>query len=286
LVGIIPLLAVEIVENKTLSKLPGFKKRLEWFIANQGSRAKQISYTEQKSSEEHGGYEGKRLLAVPSAERLTRMLKYVLDEKEFLSPHGIRSLSKIHLDFPYRLTLEDRDYGIDYCPGDSNTDFFGGNSNWRGPIWFPINALLIEALDRYHEFYGESFTVECPTGSGNFMNLQQVADELSRRLNSLFLAGAGGHRPCHGGDPRYATDPFWRELILFYEHFHGDSGRGIGASHQTGWTSLVSLCLERVITRDVRETPKPSGRKRTKTARSSVKEKLKEPKHNVPVAKK
>jgi hypothetical protein len=286
LVGIIPLLAVEIIENETLAKLPGFKKRLEWFIANQSSLAKQIAHTDQHSSHQPVAYEGKRLLAVPSAERLTRMLKYVLDEKEFLSPHGIRSLSKIHLDFPYRLTLEDRDYGIDYCPGDSNTDFFGGNSNWRGPVGFPINALLIEALDHYHEFYGENFTVECPTGSGNFMNLQQVADELSRRLNSLFLAGAGGHRPCHGGDPRYASDPFWRELILFYEHFHGDSGRGIGASHQTGWTSLVSLCLERVITRDVRQAPKSSGRKRTKTARSSVKEKTREPKQPTSVVKK
>jgi hypothetical protein len=184
------------------------------------------------------------------------MLRYVLDESEFLSPHGMRSLSKIHADFPYRLTLENRDYSIDYCPGDSNTDFFGGNSNWRGPVWFPMNVLLIEALDRYYSFFGESFKVECPTGSGILMNLRQVADELSRRLNSLFIAGSDGHRPCHGGDPRYAADPLWNKLMLFYEHFHGDSGRGIGASHQTGWTSLVSLSLERVITDDVRQGPR------------------------------
>jgi hypothetical protein len=177
------------------------------------------------------------------------MLKYVLDENEFLSPHGIRSLSKIHAEFPYRLTLENRDYGVDYCPGDSNTDFFGGNSNWRGPVWFPINALLIEALDRYHSFYGDTFKVECPTGSGTFMTLREVADELSRRLSSLFQPDATGRRPCHGEEDRYARDPHWRDLILFYEHFHGDTGRGIGASHQTGWTSLVSLCLDRIVRR-------------------------------------
>jgi hypothetical protein len=175
------------------------------------------------------------------------MLRYVLDENEFLSPHGIRSLSKIHAAYPYRLTLENRDYGIDYCPGDSNTDFFGGNSNWRGPVWFPINVLLIEALERYHAFYGDDFRIEYPTGSRKQMNLEQIANELSRRLSSLFLPNARGVRPCHGTDQRYASDPHWRDLVLFYEHFHGDTGAGIGASHQTGWTSLVSLCLERTI---------------------------------------
>jgi hypothetical protein len=191
-----------------------------------------------------------KLLAIPSAERLTRSLRYILDESEFLSPYGMRSLSKIHAEFPYRLKLENRDYGIDYCPGDSNTDFFGGNSNWRGPVWFPINFLLIEALDRYHSFYGDNFKIECPTASGNFLNLQEVADELCRRLSSLFTRDAQGRRPCHGDDIRYAVDPNWKDLILFYEHFHGDTGRGIGASHQTGWTALVSLCFERIITRE------------------------------------
>jgi hypothetical protein len=145
------------------------------------------------------------------------------------------------------LTLENRDYSIDYCPGDSNTDFFGGNSNWRGPVWFPINMLLIEALDRYHEFYGESFKVEFPNSSGQQLNLRQVADELSKRLSSLFLPNTTGFRPCHGDDNRYAKDPHWKNLVLFYEHFHGDTGAGVGASHQTGWTSLVSMCLERII---------------------------------------
>jgi Glycosyl hydrolase family 63 C-terminal domain len=256
LVGVIPLLAVEVLDNATIDKLPGFKKRFEWFVANQSALAKHIAYTspgrKEKVGEINEGSSGLKLLAIPSAERLTRMLRYILDEKEFLSPYGMRSLSKIHAEFPYRLTLENRDYSIDYCPGDSNTDFFGGNSNWRGPIWFPINFLLIEALDRYHTFYGDSFTIECPTGSGNFMNLRQVADEISNRLSNLFLRDKTGRRPCHGEDARYANSPFWKDLVLFYEHFHGDDGRGIGASHQTGWTSLVSLCIERSVGRRAR----------------------------------
>jgi hypothetical protein len=207
LVGVIPLFAVEVIDNATIDRLPGFKKRLEWFIANHADLAKQIAFTDHSAQfviGENGARApgGVRLLAVPSSERLARMLKYILSETEFLSQHGMRSLSKIHAEFPYRLTLENRDYGIDYCPGDSNTDFFGGNSNWRGPVWFPINALLIEALDRYHSFYGDTFKVECPTGSGNLMNLHQVADELSRRLSSLFLPNADGKRPCHGDDTR------------------------------------------------------------------------------------
>ncbi len=265
LVGIIPIIAVEVLENRTLDKLPGFRKRFEWFMANQSDLAKHIAHSERVPAgklSKHSPHssEGSRLLAIPSKERLTRMLKYVLDEKEFLSPHGIRSLSKIHATYPYRLTLENRDYGIDYCPGDSNTDFFGGNSNWRGPVWFPINVLLIEALDRYHAFYGDGFRIEYPSGSRKRMNLKQIADDLSRRLSSLFLPDAKGFRPCHGTDHRYATDPHWRDLVLFYEHFHGDTGVGIGASHQTGWTSLVSLCLERIVLegshRDVKRSRK------------------------------
>jgi hypothetical protein len=263
LVGVIPLLAVEVLHSSTFDRLPGFKKRFDWFVTNQSVLSKQIAYaspvSNTGSSESRKAAEDLKLLAIPSAERLTRTLRYILDEKEFLSPHGMRSLSKIHAEFPYRLSLENRDYGIDYCPGDSNTDFFGGNSNWRGPVWFPINFLLIEALDRYHSFYGDNFKVECPTGSGVFMTLEQVADELSRRLCSLFTRDALGRRPCHGDDMRYASDPHWRDLLLFYEHFHGDNGRGIGASHQTGWTSLVSLCFERIITRE-RSCVIPLGR--------------------------
>ena len=256
LVGIIPMLVVEVLEDRKIRKLPGFKKRLDWFIANNPALAKQLesSYRAQTSASEAQGNPRSQniLLSIPSTKQLRRLLAYVLDEREFLSPHGMRSLSRIHAEYPYRLTLENRDYGIDYCPGDSNTDFFGGNSNWRGPVWFPMNALLIEALEKYHDFYGDEFKVECPTGSGNLMTLREVAHELSRRLTSLFTPGPGGARPCHGDTSLYANDPHWRDLILFYEHFHGDNGRGIGASHQTGWTSLVSECIERLCERAVK----------------------------------
>lgn len=250
LVGLIPMLVVEILDGHQVRKLPGFKRRLDWFIANKPELAKQLEASRRaqgiSGSESEQSTADNKLLAIPSTERLTRMLKYVLDEKEFLSPYGVRSLSKIHAEFPYRLTLENRDYGIDYCPGDSNTDFFGGNSNWRGPVWFPMNALLIEALEKYHTFYGDNFKVECPTGSGVYMTLREVALELSKRLTSLFVPDQNGRRPCHGTTQIYATDTHWRDLLLFYEHFHGDNGRGIGASHQTGWTSLVTECVGRL----------------------------------------
>lgn len=243
LVGIIPLIAVEVLHEEHLKKLPGFKKRLDWFIANKPELAEQLYASGQIQG---GANRNTKLLSIPSPAQLSRMIHYILDEQEFLSPYGIRSLSKIHEEYPYKLTLDGRDYSIDYCPGDSNTDFFGGNSNWRGPIWFPVNALIIEALDKYHEFYGDNFTVEYPTGSGNKLTLRAIADQLSARLASLFIPNAEGKRACHGGDVAYASDPYWKELVLFYEHFHGDNGRGIGASHQTGWTSLVSFCIERL----------------------------------------
>ncbi len=250
LVGVIPMLVVEILKDTKIKALPGFKKRLDWFIANNPELAKQLEASSRAQTSANGkindeGY-GDKLLSIPSTRQLKRLLAYVLDEKEFLSPHGMRSLSRIHAEYPYRLTLENRDYGIDYCPGDSNTDFFGGNSNWRGPVWFPMNALLIEALDKYHDFYGDDFKVECPTGSGIYMTLKDVATELSRRLNNLFMPNSEGVRPCHGNVELYANNPHWRDLVLFYEHFHGDTGRGIGASHQTGWTALVSECIERL----------------------------------------
>jgi hypothetical protein len=167
----------------------------------------------------------------------------LLDEKEFLSPHGIRSLSRYHLDHPYVFHTGQTEHRVDYVPGESNSYMFGGNSNWRGPVWFPINYLIIEALERYAHFYGSAFKVECPTGSGNLMSLDQVASELSTRHASLFLADPHGQRPCHGTDSKYATDPHWKNLVLFHEYFHGETGRGCGASHQTGWTALVVRCL-------------------------------------------
>jgi hypothetical protein len=240
LVGIIPLFAVEVLEEEALLKLPGFSKRMQWFLDHRPDLARQTSYLEGRSSDGHTH----RLLAIPSRERLLRVLRYLLDEKEFLSPHGIRSLSRIHQEHPFLLTFDHQEYRVGYEPGTSESGVFGGNSNWRGPIWFPLNYLLIEALERYGHFYGESLQVECPTGSGHRMNLQQVADELKRRLGTLFLPDPQGRRPCFGNDPRFSGDAYWKDLLLFHEYFHGETGEGLGASHQTGWTTLAVRCLK------------------------------------------
>ncbi len=239
LVGLLPLIAVEILEQEVIDALPGFRKRLDWFLENRKDLAGQISYM--KSSDGHA--EAHRLLAIPSRERLVRVLRYMLDENEFLSPYGIRSVSKVHRDRPYLFNAGGQEWRVDYVPGESDTGLFGGNSNWRGPIWFPMNYLLVEALERYHHFYGDGLKIECPTGSGRLMNLAEVARELERRLASIFLPDREGRRPCHGDDPRFARDPHWKNLLLFHEYFHGDTGRGLGASHQTGWTALVARSL-------------------------------------------
>jgi hypothetical protein len=244
MVGVIPLFAVEVLDDTLIDKLPGFKKRMQWFLDNRRDLSSHISYLEHDKS----GH-GHRLLAVPSRERLERVLKYVLDEAEFLSPHGVRSLSRVHLERPFTLDVMGTEHRVKYTPADSDSWLFGGNSNWRGPVWFPLNYLLVEALERYHHFYGDDFKVECPTGSGHFMNLNGVAGELSRRLSSLFLRQKDGSRPCHGAEKRYADDPAFRDLILFSEFFSGDDGHGVGASHQTGWTALVIGCLEGVAQR-------------------------------------
>lgn len=240
MVGVIPLLAVEIIEQERIVNLPGFRKRMRWFLENRKDLAQHISYMERGD----GGQEcAHRMLAIPSRERLLRVLRYVLDENEFLSPHGVRALSRAYMDKPYRVRIDGSDLGIDYEPGESRSGLFGGNSNWRGPIWFPLNYLLIEALERYHHFYGDTVRVECPVGSGKMMNLKEVAREIASRLAGIFLPDEKGGRPCHGGDARYAEDPNWRDLVLFNEYFHGETGRGLGASHQTGWTALVTRCL-------------------------------------------
>jgi hypothetical protein len=168
------------------------------------------------------------------------MLRYIFDEKEFLSPHGVRSLSRVYRENPYKMENAGHEYTVRYVPGDSDSGLFGGNSNWRGPIWFPLNYLLIEALERYHHFYGDAFKVEFPTGSGVWFTLKEAAIELSRRLTALFCQNSDGRRPCNGMEPRYVTDPHWHDLVLFNEYFHGDTGQGMGASHQTGWTALVT----------------------------------------------
>jgi hypothetical protein len=239
-VGIIPLFAAQVLESHAIQKLPGFLKRMQWFLDNRKDLAKHISYMEPAQGKQGGHY----LLAIPSREKLTRVLKYALAESEFLSPFGIRSLSQVYRDHPYFFDADGQKLSVYYEPGESQTNIFGGNSNWRGPVWFPVNYLLIEALERYHHFYGDEFKVECPTGSGKFMTLQQVARELESRLTKIFLPDAAGNRPSNNGQARYASDPNWRNLVLFHEYFHGDNGKGLGASHQTGWTSLVVRCLQ------------------------------------------
>ncbi len=245
MVGLIPLYAVEILEADVIEKLPGFAKRMQWFLTQRKDLARHISYMEHpKGVMARGAAHGHRLLAIPSRERLERVLRYLLDENEFLAPYGIRSISRIHMNQPYVFRTNGDEFRVDYVPGESNTGLFGGNSNWRGPIWFPVNYLLVEALERYHHFYGDALKVECPTGSGRMMNLNEVANEIAGRLARIFLPDERGRRPCHGEDRRYAEDPHWRELVLFYEYFHGETGRGVGASHQTGWTALATRCLE------------------------------------------
>jgi hypothetical protein len=232
MVGLLPLIAGGVLEEEMIKKLPGFYKRAAWFVRHRPDLAHNISFYE------HGV--GRRfLLAIPSRRRLERVLSYMLDEEEFLSPYGIRSLSKFHKKDPCIFNTDGVEHRVDYDPGESSTHLFGGNSNWRGPIWFPVNYLLIEALERYHHFYGDTFQIQCPTGSGRIMNLQQVANELGARLAGIFLPDATGRRPCHGDDARFASDPHWRDLVLFHEYFHGETGRGLGANHQTGWTALV-----------------------------------------------
>ncbi|HEU5304165.1 MAG TPA: hypothetical protein VFU40_05925, partial [Gemmatimonadales bacterium] len=240
LVGVMPLIAVEVLEESKFAHLEGFQRRLSWFLKNRQDVTGQIACMHPK--EKGGGVQ--RLLAIPSRDRLIRVLRYLLDETEFLSPHGIRSVSRVHRERPYEIDVNGTVHRVDYDPGESSTSLFGGNSNWRGPVWFPLNYLLLEALERFHHFYGPELQVECPVGSGRMLNLQEVARELSARLAGIFLADSAGRRPCHGDDPRFATDPHWKELVLFHEYFHGDSGRGVGASHQTGWTALVLRCIE------------------------------------------
>jgi hypothetical protein len=242
LVGLIPLLTVDVIEDRILDQLPNFRKRMNWFVKYRKDMLTGITYMERDSPEGAGG--GLRLLSVPTRERLERMLRYLLDESEFLSPYGIRSLSKAHEREPFVFRLGGEEHRVEYVPGESNTWLFGGNSNWRGPIWFPLNYLIVEALQRYHRFYGDSLLVECPTGSGKLMNLDEVAKELETRLLKLFLPDENGRRPCHADELRYANDPHWKDLVLFYEYFHGDNGRGCGANHQTGWTALASHMLE------------------------------------------
>jgi len=239
LVGLLPLIAAEVLEDEIIDRLPAFRKRMRWFLDNRRDLAGQVTF----------GGEGHVLLAIPSRDRLVRLLRTMLDETEFFSPQGIRSMSKVHQAHPYRFDFGGQMLEVDYEPGESRSALFGGNSNWRGPVWMPINYLLVEALERYHHFYGDDLRVECPIGSGRGLTLREVARELSARLARIFLADGVGRRPCHGGDARWSADPHWQNLVLFHEYFHGETGRGLGASHQTGWTALVAKLLEQTARR-------------------------------------
>jgi hypothetical protein len=238
LVGLIPLLAVETLEQDIVDRLPGFKRRMQWFIDNHPDVPNHIE-TQQNSASGT-----RRLLSLVNRAQLQRALRYMLDESEFLSPHGIRAISRFHKDNPYVMRVNGSEHRVDYEPAESSTGLFGGNSNWRGPVWFPINFLLIEALQKFHHFYGDSFATELPTGSGQKASLWQAAAEISRRLTRIFLRSSDGKRPVFGGLDIFQNDPNWRDLIYFHEYFHGDNGAGIGASHQTGWTGLVTKLIE------------------------------------------
>jgi hypothetical protein len=238
MVGLIPLFAVQALEPQIIDRLPGFKRRMQWFLDNHPDVPEHIEGT--RSS----GHGVRRLLSLANRTRLERVARYLLDETEFLSPHGIRALSKVHQKHPYELTVDGQVHRVDYEPAESSTGLFGGNSNWRGPIWFPVNYLLIEALQKFHNYFGDEMKVECPVGSGNMANLWEVATEISRRLNRIFLRDEHGRRPVFGGSEKFQQDPHWRDLIPFHEYFHGDNGAGIGASHQTGWTGLVAKLIE------------------------------------------
>jgi hypothetical protein len=238
MVGLIPLFAVETLESDMVDKLPGFKRRMEWFIENRKDLTANVACMRSE------GERSRRLLSIVDAEQLRRVLKVMLNENEFLSPYGLRALSRTHRDNPYILRVGGGEYRVNYEPAESSTGLFGGNSNWRGPIWFPLNYLIIESLQKFHHYYGSDFQVEYPTGSGQFLTLWDVAAELSRRLTRIFLQDEDGRRPVHGRDSLYHHDPHWRDLVLFYEYFHGDDGSGVGASHQTGWTGLVGKLLQ------------------------------------------
>ncbi len=238
IVGLIPLFAVETLEPEVVDKLPGFKRRMQWFIDNHPEFREHV----EMATRPGGGV--RRLLAIVGRAQLPRVLRLMLDETEFLSPHGVRGVSRYHKDHPYSLPLGGIEHRVDYEPAESSSGLFGGNSNWRGPVWFPVNYLLIESLQKFHYFYGNTFKIAFPTGSAATLNLWQVAAELSRRLTRIFLRDADGRRPVYGDTETFQRDPLWRDLVLFYEYFHGDNGAGLGASHQTGWTGLVAKLLQ------------------------------------------
>jgi hypothetical protein len=240
MVGLLPLCATTVIEQWQRERVPhvseAWRKRLK--------RMPDLLQSVHATGARHEGVAGRGIHALVNEERLRRILARVLDEQEFLSPYGLRALSRYHLEHPYVFRVGEQEYRVAYLPGESDSGMFGGNSNWRGPIWMPVNVLIIRALLQYYLYYGDNFKVECPTGSGRMMNLFEVSKELSARLARIFLRDEQGRRPVFGGAEKFQTDPHWRDYILFYEYFHGDNGAGLGASHQTGWTGLVARLIQ------------------------------------------
>ncbi|MEO8762890.1 MAG: glucosidase, partial [Ginsengibacter sp.] len=238
MVGLIPLFAVEVLDHNLLKAVPEFEKRLTWFLKNRPDLASLVSRWQEKNEDE------KHLLSLLRGHRMKKILQRMLDESEFFSDYGIRAISKFHDEHPYEFVVDGSRFSVEYTPGESTTDLFGGNSNWRGPIWMPVNYLLVESLQRFHSYYGDDFKIECPTGSGVYMTLNEVAGEILKRLAGLFVRDETGKRAFLGDNEKLQNDPNFNNYILFYEYFHGDSGRGVGASHQTGWTGLVAKLLQ------------------------------------------
>ena len=237
MVGLLPLCAATTLEGELINKYPELGARLQWFLEARPEVSAAIHDPSKL------GVAGRRLASILDETKLRRVLAKMLDEEEFLGEFGIRSLSRFHADHPYVIQAGGQDYCVSYLPAESDSGMFGGNSNWRGPIWMPVNALIIRALLQYYAYYGNDFTVECPTGSGRQMNLYQVAEEISRRLASIFLKDKNGHRPLYGGTRKFQEDPHWRDCLQFFEYFHGENGAGLGANHQTGWTGVVARTM-------------------------------------------
>nr|WP_067053952.1 glucosidase [Mucilaginibacter sp. L294] len=237
IVGLIPLFATEVLDEADIAGNPIFRDRMDWFKANRPDLVALVSHWDEKSAS------GKHLISLLRGHRMKGILKYMLDENEFLSPYGIRSLSKYHLNNPFSANINGTQFSIKYTPAESDSNMFGGNSNWRGPVWMPINYLIIESLNDFYQYYGDDLKVECPTGSGNMMNLKEVANEIYRRISNLFLPDENGHRPINGTNKKVQEDPNFNDHILYYEYFNGDTGEGLGAAHQTGWTGLIANCL-------------------------------------------
>jgi hypothetical protein len=257
MVGLLPLCATTVVSREFVARFPNAMDRAREFLEKHPELLVNIAPINKT------GVEGRHIFSVLNEEKLRRVLSKLLDENEFLSPHGIRALSKVHQDHPFRVNVGGTEFTVSYLPAESNNGMFGGNSNWRGPVWMPVNMLIVRALMQAYLYYGDDFKVECPTGSGNFMTLFEVSKEISRRLWTIFTKDENGRRPVYGGAEKFQTDPHWQDYILFYEYFHGDNGAGLGASHQTGWTGTVARLIQLFGHLDPEEVLKQGGRPMT-----------------------